>query len=419
MGEVVGLAGLLAAGPVPGASSHLVDLASRTAAGGGTRDGDWTLVVLDDPGVVAGGERSIPVDQTHVSVVVGEAVRVKWLRPGGEDTGRGEGAARAVVLTRHLRHVGFAAMPRPLAVAVREENGEQVPVAFVDGFLPGAVDGWEWCPELAVAGDLSFPRRLGELAADLHVALATPSPLLPNPLSSATEDQVARWREAALASVDSALDAAARLDGARLDGVEGVEALDDVGPVVRARAGLLREAVGALADTRLAGTAVQPVHGDLHVGQVLRWDGGLAVVDLDGNPVVTDPAAPQPAARDLAQLLTSLDHVARVAEKRAGRPGSGHLAGWAADARDACRDAYTARLADAGWPHLLDARLLAPFMAEQECREIVYAARHLPRWAYAPATTLRVWWSDATERGRRTRPGDGAGYGPGTGRERG
>jgi maltokinase len=386
MGDVVGLAGLLAAGPVPGASSHLVDLVSRSASGGRVRDGDCALVVLGDPGVVAGAERPIPVDQTNVSVVVGEAVRVKWLRPGGAGPGRGAGAARAVVLTRHLRHVGFTAMPRPLAVAVREANGEQVPVAFVEGFLPGAVDGWEWCPDLAGAGDLTFARRLGELAADLHVALATPSPLVPNPLSSATAARVAQWREAALACVDSALDAADRLQG--------------VAPMVGPRAGLLRDAVGALADPRLAGTAVQPVHGDLHVGQVLRWDGGLAVVDLDGNPVVDDPAAPQPAARDLAQLLTSLDHVARVTEKRAGRPGSGHLAGWAADAREACLDAYTDRLAGAGRAHLLDERLLAPFMAEQECREIVYAGRHLPRWAYAPATTLRVWWPEVAGRDR-------------------
>ena len=30
--------------------------------------------------------------------------------------------------------------------------------------------------------------------------------------------------------------------------------------------------------------ATQPVHGDLHVGQVLEWSGGLAVIDFDGNP---------------------------------------------------------------------------------------------------------------------------------------
>ncbi len=31
---------------------------------------------------------------------------------------------------------------------------------------------------------------------------------------------------------------------------------------------------------------VQRVHGDLHVGQILRWPGGLVVVDFHPNPVV-------------------------------------------------------------------------------------------------------------------------------------
>jgi maltokinase len=34
--------------------------------------------------------------------------------------------------------------------------------------------------------------------------------------------------------------------------------------------------------------------------------------------------------------------------------------------------------------------LLAAFEAEQECRELVYAARFLPRWRYAPMATLRA-----------------------------
>jgi maltokinase len=37
-----------------------------------------------------------------------------------------------------------------------------------------------------------------------------------------------------------------------------------------------------------------------------------------------------------------------------------------------------------------DARLLAAFEVEQECRELVYAARFLPRWRYAPLATLRA-----------------------------
>jgi predicted trehalose synthase len=38
----------------------------------------------------------------------------------------------------------------------------------------------------------------------------------------------------------------------------------------------------------------------------------------------------------------------------------------------------------------VDDRLLAAFEIEQECRELIYAARFLPRWTYAPMATLRA-----------------------------
>ena len=47
----------------------------------------------------------------------------------------------------------------------------------------------------------------------------------------------------------------------------------------------IEEVLGGLAEA--AGAVVLPVHGDLHVGQVLRGPAGYAVVDFDGNPTRT------------------------------------------------------------------------------------------------------------------------------------
>ena len=41
-----------------------------------------------------------------------------------------------------------------------------------------------------------------------------------------------------------------------------------------------------------------------------------------------------------------------------------------------------------------DPALLAAFEVEQECRELVYAARFLPRWRYAPLATLRARYGE-------------------------
>jgi maltokinase len=135
-------------------------------------------------------------------------------------------------------------------------------------------------------------------------------------------------------------------------------------------------------------TPVQPVHGDLHVGQVLRWEGGYAVNDFDGNPVLRpeERLAPQPTARDVAGMLQSLDHVGRVALRHAPDADADLVAAWIVEARARFLAAYRTTLGDR--TDRLDERLLEPFAVEQECREYVYAARHLPRWVYVPDAAM-------------------------------
>jgi maltokinase len=65
---------------------------------------------------------------------------------------------------------------------------------------------------------------------------------------------------------------------------------------------------------------------------------------------------------------------------------------FAARATGECLAAYRARLDELGAGEILDERLLRPFAVEQECRELIYAARFLPRWAYAPMGVLRSWY---------------------------
>ena len=60
-----------------------------------------------------------------------------------------------------------------------------------------------------------------------------------------------------------------------------------------------------------------------------------------------------------------------------------------AGARGQLREAYVATLHDHAMAFLLDERLLPAFELEQELRELVYADRHLPDWAYAPRASLR------------------------------
>ncbi|MEU9831218.1 hypothetical protein AB0D67_06705 [Streptosporangium sp. NPDC048047] len=314
-------------------------------------------------------ERGFDADQTNHSVIVDERVVVKWLTPPAPLP------QPAPEMFAHLTEVGFTATATPYAAVTRRENGDggdgEVLLALVTAYLPDASDGWEWCVDEAAGGGTAFAAELGTLAADLHAALATPSSAVPGPVRHAPISPEPHGR--ALAALEEAL---------ALTGGED-------GDWLAARAGALRAGLAPLAGA--GPTPLIRIHGDLHVGQILRWRGGYAVIDFDGNPTVTGADPFQPAARDLAQLTTSVDHVAQVAIRRRGADPAAAGA-WATAARTALEAAYRARLAEHGRPDLLDDSLLRPFEIEQECRELVYAARHLPRWRYAPMGVLRSWY---------------------------
>jgi maltokinase len=212
-----------------------------------------------------------------------------------------------------------------------------------------------------VPGDPFVGRALGERVAELHRALATPSAVIASPLAVADGADVASWRQDALATLDDALVLTSDAE------------LDSFAPA-------LRDVLGWLGTS--GSVPVQPVHGDLHVGQVLEWPGGLAVIDFDGNPALSDKANElrQPVERDIAQMLSSLDHVGRVVDKEAGWTRTAEVEAWIAASRSEFLSAAGA----------VDDRVLAAFEVEQECRELIYAARFLPRWRYAPMATLRA-----------------------------
>ncbi|GAC1662680.1 MAG: hypothetical protein NVS9B8_00360 [Candidatus Limnocylindrales bacterium] len=326
-------------------------------------------------GVPAASEAAIEADQTNVSIVVGERAIIKWFRRVGP------GPSRAATLIAHLDAVGYREIPPPLgSLTWRSPAGVDLTLAQGDTFLAGARDGWDWAVALlerhiehagadCPAGcDPWIGAPLGRLVARLHAALAEPSGVIAAPLMTAPADMIAAWRGQARRTLEEAL---------------ALTAVED--PAAGAELAALEPGLRATIERLPAGhpIATQPVHGDLHVGQVLEWRGSLALIDFDGNPALDADANAlrQPVERDLAQMLASLDHVGRVVDQRAGGATRDSIEAWIARAR---RDFLGAV---GGAP---DPRLRAAFEIEQECRELVYAARFLPRWRYAPMATLRA-----------------------------
>ena len=311
------------------------------------------------------GERAIEVDQANESTVVGERAVVKRSVRMAPDN------RRPMLLPAHLLEAGFAEMPAPLGNLGWRHEGGVAPLASMAAYLPDARDGWEWYVELVDRSiedpsvDAVAPAAaLGALTARLHVCLATSTEVLPTPTAVAGNETVERWRRDVAHDLEFALSAIDGEEGERLRRAE-------------------RSIRGELAQLPVRPTTTIPIHGDLHVGQFLRWRDGLAVSDLDGDPLGSGTLEGPPAG-DVASLVQSLDHVGRIVERRRGVS----VDAWIADASEQCLRSYREELALRDATSLFDEDLLRPLRVAQELHEFIYSATYLPGWRYVPDRAL-------------------------------
>ena len=192
-------------------------------------------------------------------------------------------------------------------------------------------------------------------------------------------------------------------DGAGVSSADLVAALSELGEDGATGAELAAWAP-SIRD-RLAGIA-QPhglprltrIHGDLHLGQVLRTPGGFVFVDFEGDPLrpVQDRRRLASPLRDVASLLLSFDHASTGAERRALAAGwtPGDHAGldtaaWRRRSRERMLSAWASGVRRAGVGLDLDEGLLDGLAVAKECAEFVYAATYLPEWLWAPQAGMR------------------------------
>jgi len=310
---------------------------------------------------------------------VGERAVLKWTlrQPAAGADVRHPAPDRLAALAA----AGFTGTPRPWGVLTVTPAGATKPLllATVTEFLPGALDGWGWAVADVAAygrGDADLSAALAPMAEVADLVAGMHSAFAATGRDRFGVADAAEWAAQARSDLDQAV--------ALVDGPEGDR--------LAARAPAIAAGLAPISDC--AGTPVVDVHGDLHIGQILRYPaaGGVryAVGDFDGNPVVAakDQAARRPLAVDVAGLLASLDHVGRVVLRRVEGVDAVGVRRWIALAERAFLDRYTQRLAEAGLADLLDHRLIRPARLQQECREFEYAAVHLPHWRYVPDGAL-------------------------------
>ena len=341
---------------------------ARAVAAGAELGGLEGSFAARSPGerAVGGGGRRLTADQSNTSIVLGEQHVLKCYRRLEAGVNPEPDTLEALVPT------GTRVAPRWRGTLVHTLGGEETSLAVLYDFVPGEPVGWEPLIEgvrASLTGEadgeawLSVASELGTTAAELHGALGAAFGT-----SLATAGEAGTAVTAGLVLLQEAL---AVMPEDRTDELESVAL----------------ERLHAL--ERLNGATVGRVHGDLHVAQFVRSADGLVVVDFEGEPdrSLAERRLPRSPLRDVACLLLSLDHAAVAAARRCGfGETTGRALGWSAAARERTLDAYRTGVAATG--NAVDTELLAALEVEKECRELLYAARVLPEWSYAPRLTL-------------------------------
>jgi maltokinase len=141
---------------------------------------------------------------------------------------------------------------------------------------------------------------------------------------------------------------------------------------------------------RISGpVTIQRVHGDFHLGQVLRTQDGWVALDFEGEPAIplAQRRARYPALKDVAGMLRSFDYAAR--HQLLGHPDEERLRPIAEEWVERCQAAFCAGYAHAGgMDPLANAALMRALMLEKAVYEVLYEARHRPAWMSIPLESI-------------------------------
>jgi maltokinase len=325
-------------------------------------------------------------EQSNTSLVFGESAIFKVFRrvsPGPNPD---------LEVTSALARLGSSHIAEPLGWVETTMDGTPTVLAILSRYLRAASDGWslaatsvrdlyateEGTRAAEAGGDFEGEaERLGAASAQVHRDLADAfgqSELEPEAIRELAEQMYRRLDLAAAAVPELAAYA------------------DKVGDAYSDLAKLI-EPVPA-----------QRVHGDYHLGQVLRTQAGWVVLDFEGEPAspLAQRRARSSPLRDVAGMLRSFDYAARhqlvarpdavpsapSAPSTPARPYSS-LAPKAADWVRRNSDAFCAGYAAAGGlDPAQNSVLLRAMLLDKAVYEVIYEARNRPAWVAIPLESI-------------------------------
>jgi maltokinase len=309
-------------------------------------------------------------EQSNSSLVFGEESILKVFRrlsPGPNPD---------LEVTTALHRLGSTQVAEPLGWIETRLEGVPTSLAILSRYLRLASDGWLLAatsvrdlyasPAMSAAdvgGDFAGEsRRLGIATAQIHADLAAAFDTDELGAAAVSELTERMFRKLDLASAAV--------------------------PELAKHADMIGEAYADFA--KLKGPfPVQRVHGDYHLGQVLRTETGWVVLDFEGEPAtpLAQRRARSSALRDVAGMLRSFDYAAR--HQLIGHPDQAALNDVARDWVRRNTAAFCAGYAEGGGLDPAANRvLLRALLLDKAVYEVLYEARHRPSWLSIPLDSL-------------------------------
>jgi maltose alpha-D-glucosyltransferase / alpha-amylase len=374
--------------------------------------------------------RRVESEQSNTSIIFGDRLILKLFRK------LEVGVNPDLEVTRFLtEHTDFTDMPRLAGwIDYRDDRAREASVAGLFEFVPNSGEAWAYTQRAlaryfaaasrsaadpsTTAGREGVRRMTGDYAASahglgrtvgaMHAALASAPASEPAFAAEPIRDTdvhgwVAEMRRAADTVVG---DLARRLES--MPGSFPQDLLQPLGELVRDAPALGQRLSDLELLARHGATRIR-IHGDLHLGQMLRradaTPGGPAewvVLDFEGEPArpLDERRGRFSPLRDVAGMLRSFDYAMRVALREHGAaPSAGRasLEDWGVAWVREVRNQFLAGYRDgAGAADFVPAdeeafrRVLAVFELDKAVYELGYELNNRPDWIWVPIHGIRA-----------------------------